>query len=70
VLHRSNVPILGPREDYERIGDLHNVVFTTGAWIDGETVNIFYSGADSCVCLGEATVSEIVETCSNSERDF
>lgn len=70
VMHRSNIPILSPREDYERIGDLHNIVFTTGAFIDGETVNIFYSGADSCVCLGRTTVDEIVDTCLNSERDF
>ncbi|MFC1498245.1 glycosidase [Verrucomicrobiota bacterium] len=70
VLHRSNIPILGPREDYERIGDLHNIVFTTGAFIDGETVSIFYSGADSCVCMGRTTVGEIVETCLNSAREF
>ena len=70
VLHRSNIPILSPREDYERIGDLGNIVFTTGAFIDGDTVSIFYSGADSCVCMGRTTVSEIVETCFNSARDF
>lgn len=70
VVNRSNIPILGPREDYERIGDFGNIVFTSGAFIDDETVSIFYSGADSCVCLGRTTVGEIVEACLNSAREF
>lgn len=71
LVSRSNIPILSPREDYERIGDLANIVFTTGAFIDdGREVNIVYSGASSCVCLGTTTIDEIVDTCSESEKEF
>jgi predicted GH43/DUF377 family glycosyl hydrolase len=71
LVGRSNIPILSPREDYERIGDLGNIVFTTGAIIeDSREVNILYSGASSCICLGTTTIEEIVDTCSESEREF
>lgn len=70
LVDRSNIPILAPRENYERIGDLTNIVFTTGAFIEDGEVKIIYSGADSCVCLGTTTVAEIVDTCSKSRGDF
>lgn len=68
---RSNIPILSPREDYERIGDLSNIVFCTGTFIENDNeVNVIYSGADSCVCLGSTTIDEIVDTCSRSKEEF
>ncbi len=71
LVGRSNIPILSPRENYERVGNLSNMVFSSGAIVeDGEEVKIFYSGADSCICLGTTTVSEIVDACSKSRGDF
>ena len=71
LVGRSNIPILSPREDYERIGNLSNIVFATGAFIKNENeVNIVYSGADSCVCLGSTTIGEIVQTCARSKEEF
>ena len=34
VVARCNKPILSPREDYERIGDVGNVVFACGAVVE------------------------------------
>ncbi|MCK4436592.1 glycoside hydrolase family 130 protein [bacterium] len=71
IVSRSNIPILSPREDYERIGDLSNIVFSTGALVkNNNEMDIIYSGADSCICLGSTTVEEIVETCSMSKEEF
>jgi predicted GH43/DUF377 family glycosyl hydrolase len=71
VVGRSNIPVLSPREDYERIGDLMNIIFSTGAIVGSDgNVQIFYGGADSCVCLGTTTVAEIVETCAKSREAF
>jgi len=65
VLGRSDTPILTPRERYERIGDLPNIVFSTGAILDGKTgeLRIYYGAADSCICLGTAGVQQIVDHC-------
>ena len=70
VLARSNIPILSPRERYERIGDVPNVVFSCGALLEDGQVKIYYGASDSCICLGEASLEEIVRSCRESEREF
>jgi len=70
VVARSNVPILSPREEYERIGNVPNVVFSCGALLEGDEVNVYYGASDSCICRGTAPLEEIVRTCFESEREF
>ncbi len=63
VIGRSTIPILSPREEYERVGDIGNVVFSCGAIVepDGE-VKLYYGAADTCICLGMAHIEELVES--------
>ena len=64
VKGKTTEPILAPAEDYERIGDVGNVIFSTG-WIfheDGR-VFIYYSGADSNICLATTTVDYLLSLC-------
>jgi len=70
VLARSNIPILSPRERYERVGDVPNVVFSCGALLEGRQVILYYGASDSCICRGEAPLGEILRTCVESEREF
>jgi predicted GH43/DUF377 family glycosyl hydrolase len=51
VIARTKQPILQPEEDYERIGDVNNVVFPTGACIINEKLHVYYGGADKVCCL-------------------
>jgi predicted GH43/DUF377 family glycosyl hydrolase len=71
MVSRSNIPILSPREDYERIGDINNLVFSTGAILedDGE-LKIYYGVADNCVCLGTTKLSEIISFCDESIKEY
>lgn len=70
VIARSNIPILAPREPFERIGDIGNLVFTCGAVLrNGGDVFLYYGAADSCICLGTTTVSEIIDTCLLSSKE-
>jgi len=62
VLARGNEWILGPEAPYERQGDVPDVVFPCG-WVlrdDGETLHLYYGGADSVVCVAEARLSELL----------
>ncbi len=61
VLGRSLQPLLSPREDYERIGDVGNVVFACGAIIedDGET-KLYYGGADTAICVATGHIDDII----------
>lgn len=64
VLCRSAVPILTPREYYERVGDVGNVVFSCGAILeDGGKLKIYYGAADTCICLGFADVNHLIDRC-------
>lgn len=61
---KSKEPILTPDLDYERIGDVNNVIFSNG-WIVEENGNIkiYYSGADSNICLAETNVEYLLSLC-------
>lgn len=71
VLCRSAIPILSPREYYERVGDVPNVVFSTGAILedDGETLRIFYGAADTCICEGSVRLDELMQFCTIGDHD-
>ncbi len=71
VVGRTGIPLLSPREDYERIGDLPNIIFSTGAMIDDEgKILIAYGAADSCICLGVAGFDEVIELCKAGEEEY
>lgn len=64
VLARSDVPILSPRERYERIGDVGNVVFSCGAILEeAHRIRLYYGASDSCVCLGTCALDDILAVC-------
>jgi predicted GH43/DUF377 family glycosyl hydrolase len=64
VKGKCKEPILSPEMDYERIGDVGNVVFTNG-WIkeDNNDIKIYYSGADMNVCVAETSVDYLLSLC-------
>lgn len=62
VIARTNRPVLEPREPYERIGDVNNVVFPTAY--------VYYGGADKVCCLAVVELDPflefIIEGCENN----
>ena len=63
VLVRGNEWIFGPAAEYERSGDVPDVVFPCG-WIlreDGDTIDMYYGAADSTVCLATASLTELLD---------
>ncbi|GAI48214.1 unnamed protein product, partial [marine sediment metagenome] len=66
VIGRTDEPILSPREYYERIGDLPNLVFSCGAVIEPDNeVKLYYGASNSCIAVGTTPVERIVAACSN-----
>ncbi|MFH0944987.1 MAG: hypothetical protein V2A76_07295 [Planctomycetota bacterium] len=74
VLARTRDNILEPREPYEQIGQVPNVVFPSGmvvrhedeegyAILDSELL-IYYGAADTCVGLATATVRQLLAACA------
>ncbi|MBA7542856.1 Beta-1,4-mannooligosaccharide phosphorylase [subsurface metagenome] len=68
VIARCDEPILSPRETYERIGDVNNVVFSCGAIVEAnDDINIYYGAADTCICVATGKLSHLVERTLESE---
>lgn len=64
VLGRCIAPVLSPREEYERIGDVGNVCFAAGAIVDDDgLVKLYYGAADTSICLATAHLDELIECC-------
>jgi len=63
VLRRSDEWVLGPREPYERIGDVSDVVFPTGAVVHKETdqLHLYYGAADTTVAVATASLSDCID---------
>ncbi|HRP91595.1 MAG TPA: glycosidase [Ignavibacteriaceae bacterium] len=62
LLKRGNQWIFAPEEPYEMHGDVGNVVFPCGYTIapDGDTINIYYGAADTCIALATASIKEML----------
>ena len=63
VLRRGDEWILGPREIYERVGDVGGVIFPTGVTINKETdkLHLYYGAADCTVAVATAKFSDIID---------
>jgi predicted GH43/DUF377 family glycosyl hydrolase len=61
-LQRGDKWIFGPEEQYERFGDVGNVVFPCGYTIlpDGDTIHLYYGCADSCIGLATGSIKTIL----------
>ena len=64
VLRRSDEWVFSPKEEYERAGDVDDVVFPCG-WIlePDNTVKMYYGAADTCIGLAEARLGDLIHVC-------
>lgn len=60
VIARLPYPILEPEEDYERVGDVGNVVFPVGGYVYDGDLYISYGAADRCVALARAPLDDLL----------
>ena len=60
IIKRNDRWIFGPREAYERNGDVGNVVFPCGWTLVDGRVFMYYGGADTVVGLATADLSDLL----------
>ena len=60
VIARTKRPVFEPRLAWEREGDVANVVFPTGAVLEGGTLSLFYGAADKRVGLATAHLEDVL----------
>lgn len=62
-IKRGDEWFYAPEESYERHGDVDNVVFPCGYTIapDGDTINLYYGAADTCIAMATGSISAMLE---------
>ena len=62
-LLRGDTWIFGPKETYERYGDVGNVVFPCGYTLgpDGDRITLYYGSADTCVAMATGSVRVLLD---------
>ena len=73
VIARGRYNILEPRELYETVGQVPNVIFPTGIIVDEfndngfakmeSKVKLYYGAADTSICLATSTIQELIHKC-------
>ncbi|MDH4127588.1 MAG: glycoside hydrolase family 130 protein [Spirochaetota bacterium] len=62
--------ILQPEDPWEISGYVSNVVFTCGAVPEKDgSIKIYWGGADTVMCVGEANINDLVNLCLNHPRN-
>lgn len=61
LLARADEWVFGPEEAYETTGDVDKVVFPCGWIAEGDDIRMYYGGADKCIALATARVSELLD---------
>ncbi|UCD37412.1 MAG: glycoside hydrolase family 130 protein [Fidelibacterota bacterium] len=68
VIKRCDIPILAPRDEYERIGDVGNVVFPCGAIVEPDGhIKVYYGAADTAIAVATAKMSDLIQ-CMEMEK--
>jgi predicted GH43/DUF377 family glycosyl hydrolase len=60
---RADPWFLGPEEQYERRGDVDNVIFPCGYTVgdDNDTLNVYYGAADTVIAVATGSIREMLE---------
>ncbi|MFA5791867.1 MAG: hypothetical protein WC884_02425 [Candidatus Paceibacterota bacterium] len=62
ILGRTCGPILVPRESYELLGHVPDVVFPTGAILQKDTLFIYYGASDTTTCRARVNIIDLLST--------
>jgi predicted GH43/DUF377 family glycosyl hydrolase len=76
-LQRGDSWIFGPEADYERTGDVRDVVFPCGQTIgsDGDTIHLYYGAADTCMAMATGSTQALLSwldahSCAEPDSNF
>ncbi|MFH1200751.1 MAG: hypothetical protein V1484_00250 [bacterium] len=62
IIGRTRGPILVPRESYELLGHVPNVIFPSGAILEKDTLFIYYGAADTTTCIAHVNLTDLLST--------
>jgi len=60
IIARLPYPLFTPEYEWERKGEVNNVVFPTGTALFGDTLYIYYGAADSVIATASLSLSSLI----------
>ena len=68
IIARTKHPIITPEENYEKYGQVPNVIFPSGALIRDKKLHIFYGAADTVCCTAEVRLEDLIGSMRPASR--
>jgi predicted GH43/DUF377 family glycosyl hydrolase len=62
ILGRTEGPVLVPRESYELLGHVPDIIFPSGAILEKDTLFIYYGASDTTTCMAHVNMTDLVST--------
>ncbi|PIR68588.1 hypothetical protein COU49_00320 [Candidatus Nomurabacteria bacterium CG10_big_fil_rev_8_21_14_0_10_35_16] len=62
IIGRTKGPLLVPAEACELFGHVPDVIFPSGAILKGDTLYIYYGGADTTTCMAYVNLVDLIST--------
>lgn len=62
IVGHTKGPIIVPEEPYETSGHIGNIVFPSGALVDGEILTIYYGASDTTVCKARINLEDLISS--------
>jgi predicted GH43/DUF377 family glycosyl hydrolase len=70
IIGRTKGALMVPEEYYEHVGGVPNIIFPSGARLDGEHVELFYSAADTHSCTARLSLPALIATLKGTTTMF
>ncbi len=68
IIARTKAPLLTPEEYYEKIGIVPNIVFPSGALLEGDSIQLYYGAADTTCCVATIDTQALLSKLSQKEK--
>lgn len=65
IISRTDEPIFEPKTEYEKVGQIPNVVFPCGAVVIDEKIFMYYGGADQVVGVATGEIEKLLKFCQS-----
>jgi|CXWL01.1.fsa_nt_gi predicted GH43/DUF377 family glycosyl hydrolase len=69
ILGKTLHPFLVPEESYERYGLVSNITFPSGALLRGDTLEVYYGGADTVCALARLSYRDLLDAMTEEKRE-
>ncbi len=60
IIGKTQEPLLVPQEEYEKYGQIPNIVFPSGARVENNQLFIYYGAADTRCCMAQTNLKELL----------